>query len=400
MNHTITKLEETNKNINAINASLDEIKTGEEKISNGAFIVAESAQNISLSINDLLEASNNSKTAIISINKRMRELKIFSENFKSQTSDLETKANNIEEIISTINSITEQTNLLALNAAIEAARAGEAVKGFAVVASEIRTLAENSRKATESVDTILKDIKNQISEVNTSGTQISENLIKSEENIEDIVVETNTINKKIEEISEEISNLTAISEEQSSSNTEIVNVLKNTANEIFNTNNNINEIFSEFSSIKNYINNTVNRTINKTKEITIEFSKLSKTFNLYSSKDIIDFLNEAKVNHLNYIKKLENQINNNSINEYLEENEHQCDFGIIYDSINPPIEIKELWEKILSPHRHIHNNSKLIYEHLNNNDIEKAKEIYKNTLTHKEILIDIIDELINKLDKI
>ena len=66
-------------------------------------------------------------------------------------SGLSQAAEKIGAVIGLIDQIAAQTNLLALNATIEAARAGEAGRGFAVVASEVKTLAEQTGRATSEI---------------------------------------------------------------------------------------------------------------------------------------------------------------------------------------------------------------------------------------------------------
>jgi methyl-accepting chemotaxis protein len=62
-------------------------------------------------------------------------------------------------IIATVEDLAAQSNLLAVNAAIEAAKAGEQGKGFGVVAQEVRSLADQSRQATNQVRALLSEIQ-------------------------------------------------------------------------------------------------------------------------------------------------------------------------------------------------------------------------------------------------
>jgi methyl-accepting chemotaxis protein len=70
---------------------------------------------------------------------------------KSTIFALNEVTNRIGSVVDLISKIASQTNLLALNATIEAARAGEAGKGFAVVASEVKSLANQTARATNDI---------------------------------------------------------------------------------------------------------------------------------------------------------------------------------------------------------------------------------------------------------
>jgi ABC-type transporter Mla subunit MlaD len=85
-------------------------------------------------------------------------------------------AQKIGDVVGLISTIAGQTNLLALNATIEAARAGEAGKGFAVVASEVKSLANQTAKATEDISHQVAQIQNATKEAVSAIEAISETI--------------------------------------------------------------------------------------------------------------------------------------------------------------------------------------------------------------------------------
>ena len=113
---------------------------------------------------------------------------------------LSEKVEDVQNFIGVILSISSQTNLLALNASIEAARAGEAGRGFAVVAEEIRQLSEQTKDASNSITNIINELIQDTKSVNESVDSAVLSITKQNELIE-------STKEKFAAVDEEVRNM-------------------------------------------------------------------------------------------------------------------------------------------------------------------------------------------------
>jgi methyl-accepting chemotaxis protein len=128
------------------------VAAASEQASANVQAVAAAGEELSASIEEI------SRQVTVATNAAARAV-MEAEGANKQVNTLVEAAQKVGEVVKLISQIADQTNLLALNATIESARAGEAGRGFAVVAAEVKSLAEQTSRATEEISSKIGEIQ-------------------------------------------------------------------------------------------------------------------------------------------------------------------------------------------------------------------------------------------------
>jgi methyl-accepting chemotaxis protein len=139
--------------------AIHQTTTTADEVRQTVALTTEKARAVARDVRETAEISADGQRAVNESVRGTQEARARMEALAERILTLSEQAQQIGEIVRTVNGLAEQSNLLSVNAGIEAAKAGEAGRGFAVVAAEVKSLAEQSRHATGQIREILGEIQ-------------------------------------------------------------------------------------------------------------------------------------------------------------------------------------------------------------------------------------------------
>ncbi len=174
--------------ISVADAERLQVETSAKELDNSLKTMHRIAQDAQAANEKADRAIENTETALASVTQTVEGINSIRDTIgeaEKRIKRLGERSQEITGIVNLINSIAERTHILALNASMHAASAGEAGRGFAVVADEVQRLAENARKATSEISTLVNNIRvetvDTMTTMNTVISQVSEGTRKAEQ---------------------------------------------------------------------------------------------------------------------------------------------------------------------------------------------------------------------------
>ncbi|MDK2808909.1 MAG: hypothetical protein PWP24_1646 [Clostridiales bacterium] len=335
----------------------------------------------------------------------LSEVKNLKENVAEDTNAMSEKidelvglAENVGQVVESVQGIASQTNLLALNAAIEAARAGEHGKGFAVVADEVRKLADDTRENLDGMRQFVDNIHEAAKEGKGSLLRSLESTRQMSEKIDTVsdTVESNIV--MLEGLIGSVSNIETSMQGIKVAASQITDAMESSSQDA-----------QRLSEMTQSIHEEAEESVSYAKSISAIDNHLSKVVHelflglrdgkhAVTNDEIKQVVIKAKQAHKEWLKKMERMIIAMQAGP-IQTDSTKCVFGHFYHSleVNHPFIDKE-WKEIDVLHHGFHTKGDEILAAIDAKDEGRTKALYKEAIQLSEKLIELLDQVEQKLN--
>lgn len=292
--------------------------------------------------------------------------------------------NHISSIISGIGNISMQTNLLALNASVEAARAGEAGKGFAVVANEIRELSEETQKLTSGMEDFVKSMKDASKRSVESANSTIDSLASVSDRIRNVWALNDENQAAVSRINDSVSSLAALSQEISSSMTEMQSQLRESSDFMRTVGEDLHKATEPVVEIEKTLDETVRQMGGMTKD----------AFYHLKNQEFAQYMRSAISSHNTWLGNLKKMVFAQKIMP-LQLDSSKCGFGHFYYAMTPDIpDIQHLWEGLGPKHQKFHKYGESVIRAINSGKSSEAEQIYREAEAYSKGLISDMERIL------
>ncbi len=331
-------------------------------------------------VNEKIESCQSDLTDIRDLSAQTIEI---SRKMQKDMDNLSEIISRINEVITGIESISLQTNLLALNASIEATRAGEAGKGFAVVADEIRTLAGQTQTLTGNMGNFVEEIESASRKSVKSAAGTIQALESMTNKIENVWVLNNQNHQHVTKVNDSISSIAAVSEEISSSMTEMENQLHDSTDFMQNVGHDLKKATEPVVDIEKTLDDTVKKMgiLSEDAFFHLEYSEFAK------------HISNAVSAHQAWLRNLKNMVKQRSIVP-LQLDSSKCGFGHFYYAMTPRTpEIRQIWDGLGKKHERFHKFGGEAIHALKQGNYSDAEAVYNQAELYSRELISDLEKI-------
>ena len=321
-----------------------------------------------------MEAGQNELTSI----KELSEQTIaISREMQKDMDELVDLVQRISSVISGIGSISMQTNLLALNASVEAARAGEAGKGFSVVANEIRELSQETQNLTSNMESFVKNIKTASQKSVNSSSQTIESLLTMTEKIKNVWELNSESQQYVSKVNESMSSIAAVSEEISSSMTEMQNQLMESSDFMRKVGEDLFDAAKPVIGIEKTLDDSIKQMGTMTQD----------AFFHLENEEFAQYMKNAISSHSTWLTNLRKMVDSQTVIP-LQLDSAKCGFGHFYYAMTPSIPgVLPIWNGLGPKHQKFHKFGASVIDAIHSGKYSDAEQIYWQAETYSRELI-------------